>query len=67
MIMLNPQNYYVIHKHIRTLYLDEQKAINILRGVRRIISPLIFKLYSEEIFKEDLKNCENGIFLTANS
>lgn len=44
---------------------ETTEAVNILRGVRQgcIISPLIFNLYSEEIFKEALENCESGVLL----
>lgn len=51
-----------------TLRIDAQgltKTINIKRGVRQgcIFSSLIFKLYSEEISKDALKNIGHGILL----
>uniref|UniRef100_A0A8D8Q762 Craniofacial development protein 2 n=1 Tax=Cacopsylla melanoneura TaxID=428564 RepID=A0A8D8Q762_9HEMI len=44
---------------------DKTEEVNILRGVRQgcIISPLLFNLYSEEIFKEALYEGDEGILL----
>lgn len=42
---------------------EHTEQVKILRGVRQgcVISPLIFNLYSEHIFKEALKEIEEGI------
>jgi hypothetical protein len=51
---------------IRTNFGGEPtEMIQILRGVRQgcILSPILFNLYSEEIFSEALEKCEHGILL----
>ena len=45
------------------MYGDQREQVKILRGVRHALSPLIFNLYSERIFREALNGIEEGIML----
>lgn len=60
------RNLYWNQSAIIKINMEEQtKTVNILRGLRQgcILSPLIFILYSEYIFKEAFDNTDIGILM----
>lgn len=57
--------YWIKTANIKINEKEHTEEVNILQGVRQgcIISPLLFNLYSEEIFTETVEQIDRGILL----